>query len=62
MWYASLLSGSIRYNHPASEGSGDVFFKFDIIGGDVDQRFDIHVNEDQQPPRILVNRGKSLIF
>ncbi|CAK8671603.1 unnamed protein product [Clavelina lepadiformis] len=50
-------NGNIRYYHPVSEGGGEVFFMFDVIGGMVDLRFNIHVKEDRIPPKIVVNNG-----
>nr|XP_026692904.1 extracellular matrix protein FRAS1 isoform X2 [Ciona intestinalis] len=52
--------GYLQYNHSVLEGGGDVFFMFDVVGGYVDLHFNIHINEDTSPPRILVNNGLTL--
>nr|CAB3247083.1 extracellular matrix protein FRAS1 [Phallusia mammillata] len=52
---SDIDNGYLRYFHPLSQGGGDVFF--DVLSGTIDLRFNIHVNEDRTPPRILVNNG-----
>ncbi|XP_071953706.1 extracellular matrix organizing protein FRAS1-like [Antedon mediterranea] len=62
---SDIDEGYIKYSHDASEPSGLVVFKFNVADEDgnelIDESFRIDVYRDHIPPKVLTNKGITVV-